>query len=73
MREALEILAPTDAVLFKFQALLDLAEVYRLAGREAAARDALEEAAELARLKGSVVLAHKAQRLMEALGERTLV
>ena len=34
VREALEILAPTDALLFKFQALLDVAEVCRLAGRE---------------------------------------
>jgi ATP/maltotriose-dependent transcriptional regulator MalT len=56
VREALEILAPTDAVLLRFGALLDLAEVLRLAGRSDV-EDVLAEARALAETKRSPVLA----------------
>jgi class 3 adenylate cyclase/tetratricopeptide (TPR) repeat protein len=55
VREAIEILAPTDAVLFKYGALLDLVEVRRLAGADA--EDARAEAHALAVRKGSDVMA----------------
>ena len=72
-REALEILAPTDGVLLKFGALLDLAEVLRLAGREDESRAALEEAQALAELKGSAVMSSAARDLLAALDDRSLV
>ena len=72
-REALEILAPTDGVLLKFDALLDLAEVQRLAGREDESRAALEEAEALADLKGNVVMSSAARALLAALDDRSLV
>ena len=53
--EALEILEPTDAIIFRHGVLLDLAEVRQLAGRDRT--DALTRARELARAKGSEVLA----------------
>jgi ATP/maltotriose-dependent transcriptional regulator MalT len=55
VRQALAILAPTDAVLFTYGALLDLAEVRRIAGQSA--EDALAEARAFADAKGSAVLA----------------
>jgi class 3 adenylate cyclase/tetratricopeptide (TPR) repeat protein len=72
-REALEILAPTDAILLKFGALLDLAEVHRLAGQDAESRAALEEARKLAELKGSPVMVSAARSLLAALDDRSLV
>ena len=47
-REALEILAPTDAVLFNYGALLDLGEVLRPRGRDDDRAPALAEALTLA-------------------------
>ena len=38
VRDALEVLAPTDAVLYKYGALVDLGEVLTLGGREGLAR-----------------------------------
>ena len=73
LRDALEILAPTDAVLLKFGALLDLAEVHRLAGRENDALAALEDAHGLAAEKGGTTVIDAAQRLVEALREQTAV
>ena len=61
--EALEILAPTDAVLFEFGALLDLAEVRRLAGRDGVA-DTLSAARDLASAKGSPVMTRAAEQLL---------
>jgi class 3 adenylate cyclase/tetratricopeptide (TPR) repeat protein len=54
VREALEILAETDAIVFRYGALVDLVEVQRLAGVDAAAT--LEAARDLAEAKGSSVL-----------------
>ena len=65
VREALDILAPTDAVLFKFGALLDLAEVRRLAGRDGV-REIFVEARDLAEAKGSPVLADAIDTLLAA-------
>ena len=52
-RDALEILAPTDAIILKYGALLDLAEVLGIAGRPEEAAIALQEALQLAELKGA--------------------
>jgi len=73
VREALEILAPTDAVLLKYGALLDLAEVYRLANRTPDARAALDDALELAELKGSQAMTAAVQRQHLTPGDRSLV
>ncbi len=67
MREALEILAPTDAILLKYGALLDLAEVCRFSGSDDDARAALEEALELAELKESPVMVAEGQARLAAL------
>ena len=61
VREAIELLAPTDAVLFRFGALLDLAEIKRIAGSDATAE--LTEARRLAEEKGSPTLAQVAELL----------
>jgi class 3 adenylate cyclase/tetratricopeptide (TPR) repeat protein len=50
-REAVELLATTDAVFVQVEALVDLAEVLRLAHREDEARSALAQARELCWLK----------------------
>ena len=62
VREALEILAPTDAVVDQYLALIDLAEVQRLAGRDPG--DALVQARTLAEAKGSPVLVSAVERLL---------
>jgi class 3 adenylate cyclase/tetratricopeptide (TPR) repeat protein len=62
VREALEILEPTDHVLLTFGALLDLAEVQRLSGRDP--REALERARDLASAKASPVMVATAESLM---------
>ena len=72
MREALDILAPTDAVLLRFGALVDLAEVLQLAGRTEEARDALAQAGELAEIKGAPVMVAAARTRLAAATERTL-
>ena len=72
VREALDILEPTDAVLLKYGALLDLAEVLRLARREDEARTALMGAKNLAEQKGSEVMSSAADALLAAL-DRSLV
>ncbi len=61
-REALEILGPTDALLYRYSALLDLAEVRRLAGRDA--NEELREALALAETKGSSAMAREVQSLL---------
>jgi len=72
VREALEILEPTDAVLLRFGGLLDLAEVLRLALREDEARAVLRDAHALAEQKGSPVMASAASSRLAAL-DRSLV
>jgi hypothetical protein len=54
VREAIDVLEPTDALLFKFGAFLDLYEVQRLAGLDG--EPALTEALRIAEAKGSPVL-----------------
>ncbi len=62
VRQALEILAPTDHVLLKYGAFLDAAEVLRIAGRDAEAE--LIEARGLARAKGSPTMIKAVERLL---------
>jgi hypothetical protein len=64
VREALDMLSPTDAVLFKYGALLDLAEVRRLAGHDVDA--ILADARTLADTKGSPVMAAAVEALFAA-------
>jgi ATP/maltotriose-dependent transcriptional regulator MalT len=71
VREALAILEPTDHVLLRYGALLDLAEVQQLAGRPS--RDSLDEARSLAQAKASSVMAAAAEGLLAAEASRTLV
>jgi class 3 adenylate cyclase/tetratricopeptide (TPR) repeat protein len=73
VREALEVLAPTDALLFKFDALLDLAEVYRRAGREVDGLAALDEALEHAAIKGGPLLEEAARSLEARLRAESVV
>jgi tetratricopeptide (TPR) repeat protein len=63
VREAVELLEPTDALLFHHDALIDLAEVQLLAGRTGEADASLAEAVALAERKGSPILAAAAERL----------
>ena len=72
-REALEILAPTDAVLFRYGALLDLGEVLRLAGRADESRMAIAEALTLAQLKQSAVMVATIDSVLSVTTESTLV
>jgi len=72
VREALGILEPTDAVLLKFGALLDLAEVHRLANRDEEAHLAIEQARALAEQKASDAMSSAARDVLAAL-ESSLV
>jgi ATP/maltotriose-dependent transcriptional regulator MalT len=69
--EALSILAETDHVLFKYGALLDLAEVRRLGGREAS--EALGDALRIADAKGSPVMAAAVEKLLAVSGGEPVV
>jgi class 3 adenylate cyclase/tetratricopeptide (TPR) repeat protein len=71
VREALELLAETDAVLFRYHVLMDLAEVQRLAGRDA--RPVLMEALFIAQAKGSPVLAGAVESLLAAPADSSVV
>ena len=64
IREALDIMNATDHALLKYGALLDLAEVQRLASRDG--RNALEQAQELAAAKASPVMLAAASDLLAA-------
>jgi class 3 adenylate cyclase/tetratricopeptide (TPR) repeat protein len=66
VREAIDVLEPTDAVLFKFGALLDLAEVQRLAG-SSGVTETLLAARDLAAAKSSPVMARTAEQLLGSL------
>jgi hypothetical protein len=70
VREAIEILDPTDAVLFKLGAQLDLAEVRRLSGLEAT--EALVVARGLAAEKQSPVLIAQVETLLAAAAREQL-
>jgi len=73
VREAIDVLAPTDAFLLKFGAFLDLAEVLRLGGRDAEAKVAIEQVVELAERKGSAAMARAARALAALPGDPSLV
>ncbi len=64
-REALTIVERTDLLTDHADALLALAEILRLRGRPAEAAAAAREAQELYRRKGAVVLADRAQPLVD--------
>jgi class 3 adenylate cyclase/tetratricopeptide (TPR) repeat protein len=64
IREALSVLESTDASLFRFETLLDLAEAQRLGGNSAAAHTTLEAALQLAEQKGSSVLRDFVQQFL---------
>ena len=66
-REAVSLAEQTDWVLFRADALLDLAEVLRLAGRPEEAAAAAEEAVRLYERKGNVVAAARTQTLVAEL------
>jgi tetratricopeptide (TPR) repeat protein len=72
VRDAIELLEPTDAVLLKFDTYVDLAEVLQLGARGHEAREALERALELAEQKQSAVMVAAAQDLLAAATERSL-
>jgi class 3 adenylate cyclase/tetratricopeptide (TPR) repeat protein len=64
--EAVELAADTDMLAMRAGALLDLAGVLRLAGRDAEARPLAGQALELAERKGHVVAAGQARDLLHA-------
>jgi tetratricopeptide (TPR) repeat protein len=70
VREAIQVLEPTDALLFKLGALLDLAEVRRLAGLDDRAE--LEAARRLAAMKASPVYVDEIDNLLAASATRVL-
>jgi tetratricopeptide (TPR) repeat protein len=70
-REAVGFAAESDFLDAHGDALRDLAEVHRIAGRADDARSALEQALQLYEQKGNVVSAGKARALLEATHEGT--
>jgi hypothetical protein len=70
-REAVAFAAESDFLDAHRDALRDLAEVHRVAGRADDARSALEQALQLYEQKGNVVSAGKARALLEATREGT--
>jgi predicted ATPase/class 3 adenylate cyclase len=71
-REAVLILAPTDDVCARAEALLDLVAVLVRAGDHDEAARVAEEAAELCRLKGMTVLAERVEQMLATLREGSL-
>ena len=67
-REAVALANQTDFLNFHAGALIDLAEVLRLAGRQADAAAAAAEAVELYGRKGNSVAGERARTLLRALG-----
>jgi class 3 adenylate cyclase/tetratricopeptide (TPR) repeat protein len=72
IREAIELLAPTDDLPFQSEALLDLAEVQRLSG-SGEATATLATARGLAVAKGNVVLVALIQKLLDEIRDESLV
>jgi class 3 adenylate cyclase/tetratricopeptide (TPR) repeat protein len=72
VRDALQILEPTDAVLLKFGAQLDRAEVLRLAGRMDESVAVIRAAAALAEAKGASAMVAATSAMLAAATERTL-
>jgi class 3 adenylate cyclase/tetratricopeptide (TPR) repeat protein len=71
-REAVAIVAQTDWLNLRGDALLDLAEVLDLAGRPDDAAPVIAEALRLYEQKGNIVSAGKAHELLAELREKTL-
>ncbi len=67
-REAIQMAAGTDYLDIHANALLALAEVLRLAGREGAAESAARQARDLYRRKGNVVGEQRVASILEELG-----
>ncbi len=70
-QEGVEILPPTEAPVIRVEALLDLARLFGAAGSADAALSALEEAAELCRLKQMRVPAARVEALRAEVLPRT--
>ena len=70
-KEAVAIVAPTDWLNTRGDALLDLAEVLELAERPDEAAPVLAEALHLYQQKGNIVAAEKAEQLLAQLREET--
>ena len=68
--ETVELAATTDFSTFHGDALIDLAEVLRIAGRAAEAKPAVEHAVTLYERKGNIVSAGKARTLLRELQRR---
>ena len=68
VREALELLEPTDELSAKGEAQLDLAEVLALSGRGVDAQAAARRGLQLLEEKGNDIVARRAQMLLEELG-----
>ena len=69
-REALRLIAATDLLSHHADALLDLAEVLRLAGRAGEAEAAVHDALELYTRKGNLVSAAQAESLLNGVASR---
>jgi class 3 adenylate cyclase/tetratricopeptide (TPR) repeat protein len=67
-REAVRIAATTDELMGHGEALLDLAEILRIAGRPGEAASILTEAMELLARKGAIVLEYRARAALASLG-----
>jgi hypothetical protein len=65
-RAAVAVVEETDLLDLHGDALLELAEVLRLAGREPEARDEAERSLALYELKGNTVAADRARALLAA-------
>jgi predicted ATPase/class 3 adenylate cyclase len=70
VREAVALAEPTDALNVKGAALIDLAEVLRLSGREGEAIPVAERAIALYEQKGNIVRAERARRTLTELSSR---
>jgi class 3 adenylate cyclase/tetratricopeptide (TPR) repeat protein len=68
--EAVELLPGTEAPLMRVDALLDLAEVLEASGNQDGARDALEEARDLAELKEMAVPAARIEARLDGLSRK---
>jgi class 3 adenylate cyclase/tetratricopeptide (TPR) repeat protein len=70
VREALRLLAPTDAIVVQVTALADAADVLVLCGRPDSAASALEQALDLARAKQSPILISRLEDALHALRQQ---
>ena len=66
-REAVDVLRPTDALVWQGNAFVDYADTLAATGRRDEARHAVDEAVALYELKGSGVAANRARSLLDPL------